>query len=117
MTIPSYSSPTSSYTATGPYSNVNYKPWLGNVDAVTGKPNLGVYGYFIGKLPYNTGYTIPSQGSASERALSLHFPGPVRFARTGLASLAAGKQYLSASGRKFISGGPVGDGQGFAISA
>ncbi|MGL5944242.1 MAG: hypothetical protein ACRC2S_28505 [Waterburya sp.] len=116
MSIAATRTASTSYNPTSTLGNLAYKLWLGAVDSVTGKPNLGVYGYFIGNTSMNTGYTVPGQGTSSETAVALHFPGPVRFARTGFASVAAGKQYLSKSGQKFISGGGK-EYQGFAISA
>lgn len=116
MTLSMNLDATSSHQTTGAVvSNLAYKPWLGNVDAVTGNPNLGLYGYFIGTNTLAS-YIIPEVGTNQEKAFPLHFPGPVRFARTGLASFIAGRQFQALSGRKFISGGGLGEFQGFAIS-
>ena len=93
-------------------SKVNYKPWLGQTDSVTGTPILLPYGYLQGANTYNRyDHTDLSKGQG------LYNPGFVRFARTGLAFLEAGAQ-CRAGTATFMSGGPSGVGafQGFQIS-
>ncbi len=118
MAITMTRDPSNSYTTstTNNTANITYRPWLGNFDSVTGKPNLGLYGYFIGGATLAS-YVVANKGESGEKAVALHFPGSVRFARTGLASLATARQFQALSGRKFISGGALGEFQGFAISA
>lgn len=97
-------------------NNPAYKPWLGAVDAVTGLPILRQYGYLVGKSAYNQ-YAVPNQNTQEEKAIPLHFPGAVRFARTGLASTNAGEQFTDQeTGIKVISGGLAGLYQGFKIA-
>ena len=108
---------TSSYNSSGTVRNTLYKPWLGVVDSITGKPNLDKYGYLIGRLPYNTAYPVPGYGTEAETAVPLHFPGAIRFARTGVASLDTSLQYqISGSSKIVMSGGGKGEYQGFLIA-
>ena len=90
-----------------------YKPWLGAIDPVTGKPLLGSYGYLEG---YTTNSSYPVDAN---KATALHFPGFVRYARTGLASLAPAIQVKEGT-KTFISGGASADFlqgfQGFQIA-
>jgi hypothetical protein len=89
----------------------NYKVWQGANDSVTGQPKLHPYGYLQGASASNT-YTVNSligQG--------LHNPGYVKFARTGMAFMAAGAQTKDGT-KTFISAGGSGDAafQGFRIA-
>ena len=90
--------------------NPAYYAWKGAVDMVTGLPILSDYGYLIGR---NDGrnYVV----AEPEKPFSLHFPGRVRFARTGLASVDAGDQFIVGT-KTVISGGEIGLYQGFVIA-
>lgn len=90
-------------------SSFGYKPWLGAIDPVLGQPILGLYGYLEGRIPSNT-YPVDASN-----ATALHFPGEVKFARTGLASLSPGVQCKEGT-KTFLSAGSVGQFQGFQIS-
>jgi hypothetical protein len=98
------------------YSSVSstafgYSPWLGNVDAVTGQPNLGTYGYLEALAANHSSYVVDIS-----RATALHNPGKVKFAVTGLSSKPAGYQFRPAnSTTTYLSAG--GEGwQGFKIA-
>ncbi len=86
-----------------------YKPWLGAIDPILSLPVLGVYGYIEGYTT-NTSYTV-----TTTKATALHFPGEVRFAATGLASLAPAVQTKIGT-KTFISSGAAGEYQGFQIA-
>lgn len=89
----------------------NYKPWMGANDSVTGQPRLHPYGYLQGASAYNA-YTVnPAIGQG------LHNPGYVKFARTGMAFMAAGAQTKDDT-KTFVSAGGSGDAafQGFRIA-
>ena len=51
----------------------------------------------------------------TDKAYALHFPGRVKFARTGLCSVDAGDQFLVGD-QVAISGGEIGKYQGFIIA-
>lgn len=105
-----------SHSTSNTSTNLNHRPWLGAVDSITGKPNLDKYGYLIGRLPYNDAYAVPGYNTEEQTAVPLHFPGAIRFARTGLASLPSGAQYkIEGSTKTVISGGSRGEYQGFLI--
>ena len=92
-------------------STFNYKCWQGANDSVTGQPRLHPYGYLQGASASNT-YTVnPLIGQG------LHNPGYVKFARTGMAFMAAGAQTKDGT-KTFISAGGSGDAafQGFRIA-
>ena len=91
-------------------NNPAYFPYLGAVDSVTGLPILSDYGYLIGRD--NTTDYINNSGKA--KPTPLHFPGRIKFARTGLASVDAGDQFI-VNTQTVISGGAIGDYQGFVI--
>ncbi len=90
-------------------NNAAYFSNLGAVDAVTGLPILSDYGYLIGKNNATSDY-VATVGKAKP----MHFPGRVRFARTGLASVDAGDQFTVGT-KTVISGGEIGVYQGFVI--
>ena len=103
--------------SSGNKNNPAYKPWLGAVDPITGLPILSHYGYLIGKNGYNQ-YEVLNNDTTEETAIALHFPGQIRFARTGLASTDTGNQYFSAQENvQVISGGAAKNYQGFIIQA
>lgn len=91
----------------------NYKPWQGQNDSITGKALLLPYGYLQGASVHN-GY--PTTGNAN-LGQGLHFPGWVRFARTGLAFLDAGDQIKDGTAT-YVSAGTSGAEayQGFKIA-
>lgn len=89
-------------------TNPAYAPNLGAVDSVTGLPILSDYGYLIGKNALTDYVTTVGKAKA------MHFPGRVRFARTGLASVDAGDQFTVGT-KTVISGGEIGVYQGFVI--
>ena len=99
-----------SYTSTSS-SSFTYKPWLGAIDPVLSQPVLGLYGYIEGRTAHNT----YGQAVKDTTGQPMHFPGEVKFARTGLASLAPGVQCKEGT-KTFISGGSAGNYQGFQIS-
>ena len=99
---------TSSY-SDNDVKNAAYYPYLGAVDSVTGLPILSDFGYLIGKNNPSTDYVV-----TSGKAKAMHFPGRVRFARTGLASVDAGDQFVVGT-KTVISGGDIGEYQGFVI--
>lgn len=96
-------------------ANQKYNPayycWKGAVDSITGLPILSDYGYLIGRNDNRNDY----YSTESDKAYPLHFPGRVRFARTGLASVDAGDQFVVGS-KVVISGGAIGEYQGFVIA-
>ena len=99
----------------GTRTSVRYNPayyaWVGAVDMITGLPILSDYGYLIGRnSPDNDYYS-----EEAEKPYPMHFPGRVRFARTGLCSVDAGDQFIVGS-KTVISGGPIGEYQGFVIA-
>lgn len=91
--------------------NPAYRPWYGAVDSITNLPILSDYGYLIGKNDNKNDY----YSTDPNLAIPLHFPGRVRFARTGLASVDAGDQFVVGS-KVVISGGAIGQYQGFVIA-
>ncbi len=90
--------------------NPAYYAWLGAVDAITGLPILSDYGYLIGRNS-DRDYRALETG----KPFALHFPGRVRFARTGLCSVDAGDQFIVGT-KTVISGGEIGLYQGFVIA-
>ena len=111
-----YSSFTSYSTSNNGQQNPAFKAWLGAVDSVTNLPILSDYGYLVGKNDNRNDYIPPNYGQGGESAVPLHFPGRIRFARTGLASIETGAQFTSGT-QTVISGGPKGVYQGFVIAA
>lgn len=91
--------------------NSAYYAWLGAVDMITGLPILSDYGYLIGRNDSNNDY----YSTEAAKPYPMHFPGRVRFARTGLCSVDAGDQFVVGS-KTVISGGAIGEYQGFAIA-
>lgn len=91
--------------------NPAYRPYYGAVDSITGLPILSDYGYLIGRNDNKNDY----YSTDATKAYPMHFPGRVRFARTGLASVDAGDQFIVGS-KTVISGGPIGKYQGFVIA-
>lgn len=99
------------YTSSG--YNPSYYAWKGAVDSVTGLPILSDYGYLIGRNSSNQ--YASGTGHNDYFPVPMHFPGRVRFARTGLASVDAGDQFVVGS-KVVISGGAIGEYQGFVIA-
>lgn len=102
-------------------NNPAYCAQYGAVDMITGLPTLSDYGYLIGRNdPLNDYYSIEVG-----KPYPSHFPGRVRFARTGLASVHAGAQFKlqenNADGTTMINtvigGGDPGEYQGFLIDS
>jgi hypothetical protein len=94
-------------------ANFNYKPWQGQGDSTTGKALLLPYGYLQGAA---TSGSYPTTGNAN-LGYGCHFPGWVRFARTGLAFLDAGDQVVDGTAT-YVSAGASGAEayQGFKIA-
>lgn len=91
--------------------NPAYFPFRGAVDSITGLPILSDYGYLIGRNS-PTSYVNDAN---SPKPTPLHFPGRVRFARTGLASVDAGDQFVVGT-KVVVSGGAIAEFQGFVIA-
>lgn len=103
---------TGTTTSTG-VSTYAYRQWLGSLDRKRNKPVMGMYGYKEGPGVYNTWNT-----TATDRGTSCHFPGAVKFARTGLALIDPAVQPKIGTGTKrAISSGGKSQFQGFQIAA
>ena len=98
-------------TSTNSRTNPAYYAWVGAVDSLTGLPILSDYGYLIGRNDNRNDYYSVDVG----KPYPMHFPGRVRFARTGLASVDAGDQFIVGT-KTVISGGEIGLYQGFVIA-
>lgn len=116
MTIAVTGSATNNHADTGSVGNIYHEPWSGTVDRITGKPLLSHYGYLIGQLPFSS-YVAPGEDTPAQKAVPMHNPGFIRFARTGVASLAPGEQYQNSDGSVVMSAGAAGEYQGFLIKA
>jgi len=103
-------------------TNFAYRPWLGAVDPATGLPILGLFGYIEGNTDHNS-YANPD----TTRAFPLHFPGAIKFARTGFCAIETGiqakeEEIFDDNGTQkiktelFISGGAKERFQGFKIA-